>query len=175
MSQQLEVLGAVSSRGEVEGRLSVPGQAMIVERGIARLLILACPCGCADEIVVNLDRRAGPAWRLYGNGQNLSVFPSVWRESGCCSHFIIWRGRIHLFDQYLDGDIADSADNSPALSEAPVRGMLDVNMQDYIQIAERLDAIPWDVLLVCRKLVRSGLAVEGEGDLRGFFKQASHL
>jgi hypothetical protein len=43
---------------------------------------------------VNLDPRAGPAWKLYDREDSLTLFPSVWRESGCEAHFILWRNRL---------------------------------------------------------------------------------
>ena len=42
----------------------------------------------------------------------------------------------------------------------------------YPDIAEMLDVLPWDVLTVCRRLVRMGLAREGKGKERGSFGRA---
>ena len=73
--------GVVSSRGDAAGYLKVPGDAALVERGRPRLLLLACPCGCGEQLPVNLDGRAGPAWRYYKNERTgLTLYPSVWRE-----------------------------------------------------------------------------------------------
>src|SRR6267378_4236509 len=78
--------------------VSAPGDAVLIERGTPRWLLLACPCGCGAELPINLDRRAGKAWRVYKHGTTtLSVYPSVWRDTDCGSHFIIWRGNILLF------------------------------------------------------------------------------
>jgi hypothetical protein len=60
--------------------------------------VLSCPCGCGDEISVNLDPRTGPAWRTYQTARGFTLFPSIWRESGCKSHFIIWEDRILWLD-----------------------------------------------------------------------------
>jgi len=96
----LRLLKVVSTRGEAAGYLKSPGDAVLIERGRPRLLLLACPCGCGEEYPINLDDRAGKAWRIYRNrGKGLTLFPSVWRDTGCGSHFIIWRDRILLFGQ----------------------------------------------------------------------------
>jgi hypothetical protein len=61
------------------------------------------PRGCGEVFPINLDPRAGPAWRLYSDPRRgVSLYPSVWRESGCESHYVIWRNRIYLFGRYED-------------------------------------------------------------------------
>lgn len=69
----------------------------IVERGVPRWAVFQCPCGCGELVAVNLDKRSGPHWRLLRNEDSISLIPSVWRESGCRSHFIIWKNRVWLF------------------------------------------------------------------------------
>jgi hypothetical protein len=134
--------------------------------------MLACPCGCGEEFPVNLDPRAGPAWRLYQDRSNrLSVFPSVWREGGCNSHYIIWRNKIYLFgiDDYGSFSEGLQADEIAAL-ESAVRQRLSRNgLVSFADIADELNVIPWDVLTMCRKLVRDGFAREGIGRQRGQF------
>jgi len=170
-TQRLKLLGTVSSRGEAAGQLRSPGDAVLVERGRPRLLLLACPCGCGEEFPVNLDPRAGPAWRIYGTRSSaLSLFPSVWRESGCESHYIIWRGKILLFgqrdDEFEEEPETDTGAPSgdAVLAQLPYGGLI-----SFSDVAEALDAVPWDVLKVCRRLVRQGLAREGSGKERGSF------
>jgi hypothetical protein len=41
----------------------------------------------------------------------------------------------------------------------------------FSRIAEPLDAVPWDVLRVCRQLVRIGIAQEGKGKQRRSFRR----
>jgi hypothetical protein len=43
-------------------------------------------------------------------------------------------------------------------------------MTSYTEIADHLNAVPWDVLLGCRLLVKRGLVREGEKRLRGHFE-----
>jgi len=41
---------------------------------------MLCPDGCGERIVLNLDPRAGPAWRLYDRKEKTTLYPSVWRR-----------------------------------------------------------------------------------------------
>ncbi len=173
-ASQLRLMGVVSSRGEASAYLKAPGDAVLIERGRPRLLLLSCPCGCGEHFPINLDPRAGPAWRLYRNRKKgLTLFPSVWRESGCCSHYVIWRDKIILFGQY-DEDWDDPSfedgtlpDSELVREQLPVTGLI-----PFSEIADAIDAVPWDVLKVCRRLVRAGIARESRGKERGFFGRA---
>jgi hypothetical protein len=167
---QLHFKGVVSSRGEAGAYLKSLGDAVLVERGRPRLLLLSCPCGCGEHFPINLDPRAGPAWRLYRNSKTgVTLFPSVWRESGCRSHYVIWRDRILLFGQD-DEEWDDSSDDGAMLTPEAVQEQLPISgLMYFSEIAEALDAVPWDVLQVCRRLVRSGVAREGRGKHRGHF------
>jgi len=68
--------------------------AVIVYREVPRAALFHCPCGCGEVLTVNLDPRAGAAWRWKRDGEGLTLLPSVRRTSGCASHFIVWRGRL---------------------------------------------------------------------------------
>lgn len=52
-------------RGKVETRdaagpiLKHSGEFVIVEREKPRLIILRCPCGCGDDLLINVDDRVG--------------------------------------------------------------------------------------------------------------------
>src|SRR5712692_1655241 len=106
---QLRIRGTVSSRSDASEMLTQPGDAVLVERGRPRLLVLMCPDGCGEELVVNVDRQAGKAWRLYRPRDSLTLFPSIWRDTGCQSHFIVSRGRIFLFGVDRERDEQDDA------------------------------------------------------------------
>lgn len=84
----------VSSTSEAPAALSDERTFVIVERGMPRVAMFPCPCGCGDVITLNLDRRVGPAWRLFRHKNEVSLRPSIWREDGCQSHFIVWRNRV---------------------------------------------------------------------------------
>ena len=72
-----------------------PLDVALVERGTVRAAVFQCPCGCGNVLVINLDPAAGPAWRHRVDGEQLTLMPSVWRDSGCDSHFVLWRNEIY--------------------------------------------------------------------------------
>ena len=55
---------------------------------------LLCPCGGEATISLSLIRHDRPSWRaqIHADG-TVTLWPSIWRKSGCCSHFFIRRGR----------------------------------------------------------------------------------
>ncbi len=49
-----------------------------------------CPCGCGEIISINLMPQVAKAWRIYGDPRlGLSLWPSIWLDMGCKSHFIL--------------------------------------------------------------------------------------
>ncbi len=170
---KLTLKATVLSRGAASDYLRKPGDAVIVDRQGPRWLVLMCPCGCGDEFPINLDSRAGPAWRLYINQRTgLSLYPSVWRESECKSHYIIWRNKILLFSRY-DEDFYDTRqkEDSLQLINAVREQLPGEEFVSFYDIAEVLGEIHWDVLMSCRSLVQEGFAREGSNKQRGSFKR----
>lgn len=163
--------GTVARLSDASAHLELPGDTVLVERGRPRLLMISCPCGCGELFPINLDPRAGPAWRLYRDPRRgVSLYPSVWRESGCESHYVIWRNRIYLFARYEDDfDSTADTDELTKLIESVRDRLPTEGLASFYDIAESLDAIPWDVLTVCRRLVRMRVAREGKGKQRGSF------
>ena len=54
-----------------------------------------CPCGCGAPRSVNLMRSLRPFWDLeVDEGDLVSLYPSVWVEGQCASHF--WVVRSHV-------------------------------------------------------------------------------
>jgi Family of unknown function (DUF6527) len=165
--------GTVARLSDASAHLELPGDTVLVERGRPRLLMISCPCGCGELFPINLDPRAGPAWRLYSDPRRgVSLYPSVWRESGCESHYVIWRNRIYLFGTYEDELNSASADELTKLVELVMDRLPTEGLVSFYDIAESLNAIPWDVLTVCRRLVRMRVAREGKGKQRGSFARA---
>lgn len=165
-AQTIDFRGLVQHRHEADEHLCSPGQAVLVRRGVDRSLTLLCPDGCGETLTINLDRRAGPAWRAYLEGPALSLYPSVWRNTGCRSHFIVWRSRIYWCDrdeelQAVDADL-----------EARVMRALMPTARPYAEIAKDLDVVPWAVLSACRRLQRLGKVREGSGQEQGWFRRA---
>lgn len=56
---------------------------------------MICPCGCGESIDLNLLGQIHPSWRVQEHEDGLvSLAPSVWRQKGCRSHFLVQHGRI---------------------------------------------------------------------------------
>lgn len=165
-ANRIAMKGELTHRHLADEVLKLPGDAVLIRRGVLRSIVMACPDGCGEVLSVNLDGRAGKAWRYYDRGGDVSLFPSVWRETGCESHFILWRSRIYWCDwgEELDIPMAEVI--------VQVHDALGAQPEPYTSIAERLDLVPWAVLSACGKLRREGVAVEGKDKLRGHFMRA---
>src|SRR5258708_19925116 len=98
--------------------LNSPGYYARVFRGVPRAIVMKCPDDCGETLTINLDGRTGPAWRIFERAGRLTIYPSVWKDSGCRSHFIVWNDQLLWCD---DQDIA--AWDDPALLSA-VRRLL---------------------------------------------------
>lgn len=55
----------------------------------------ACPCGCREVVRTNLLPEARPCWTWRVSPQGaVTLHPSVWRTTGCRSHFFVQGGCI---------------------------------------------------------------------------------
>ena len=58
-------------------------------------VVMICPCGCGNTLQMSLLSEAKPRWKLIEHKDGtISLFPSVWRKIGCCSHFYLRSGYI---------------------------------------------------------------------------------
>ena len=64
------------------------------ENGNLWHIAFICPCGCGATIALNALVDDSPCWTLIDAADGPSLDPSVWRTTGCRSHFILRRGRI---------------------------------------------------------------------------------
>ena len=71
---------------------------IVVIRGVPRTVVFQCPSGCGDILTVNVDPESGNAWELRTEGNTVSLLPSVWRTTGCRSHFILFKNRVWWCD-----------------------------------------------------------------------------
>ena len=56
---------------------------------------MLCPCGCREVIELNLLPQARPCWEAFRHANGtVSLDPSIWRKTGCRSHFWLRKGRI---------------------------------------------------------------------------------
>lgn len=156
-------LGTAARYSEAMERLKQPGDYVLVVRSTPRGIVMSCPDGCGEHVIINLDRQGGPAWRRYTLGGKLSIYPSVWRDSGCRAHFIIVRDRIY----WCDSDGAGTPAHVEESLVFAVREHLNhVAPLHYEAVAASLGAIPWEVAWACTTLERAGLVSESK---RGYF------
>lgn len=60
-----------------------------------RWILFRCPCGCMDVITLSAQYCHEPHWGLSATNEGLpTLYPSVWRDKGCLSHFWIKGGKI---------------------------------------------------------------------------------
>jgi hypothetical protein len=57
--------------------------------------LFLCPCGCRSVVTLSLQTVHWPHWRLSKTPAGRpTLYPSVWRDKGCLSHFWIRDGRV---------------------------------------------------------------------------------
>jgi hypothetical protein len=168
-AREIRLRAEVQHRHDGEALLRTPGDAVVVSRGQPRSLLIACPDGCGETLAVNRDPRAGPAWRMYGSDKAVSLSPSVWRQGGCESHFIVWRGRIIWCGRFEDENQEPAYD---AALETQVLAAMDLSrFRSLHELTDQLNEIPWDVSRCARNLVARGLAESGTGAQRDTFRK----
>jgi hypothetical protein len=168
--RRAHVKGIVPSHHEAMALVSAPGDVAIVQRTTLRSVVMRCPDGCGEVITINLDPRTDKAWRLYKSKRGLTLFPSVWRDTGCQSHFVLWNDVISWVDAYEEADEQD-IEETRQLGER-VWALLKPNaFTDFVQIADSLGEIPWAVLEACRRLVSEKRAAAGVGAMKSSFKR----
>jgi Family of unknown function (DUF6527) len=168
-SSQVHLRARVQSRSEAASFLSRAGDMVLVDRRRRRWLLLQCPDGCGEIISLNLDPQSGPAWRCYELQEKITVYPSIWRKSGCRSHFIIWDNKVFGIDETnwpgfstdLNSEIESKVPGILADSAAPVH---------YSRLADLLGVLPWTMLTICRGLQQRGLIAEMKGTESGTFQ-----
>lgn len=68
---------------------------LMVDHGEQWSLGLNCPCGCGEVIELLLIEEADQSWSLHIDGIGRPTLqPSVWKSSGCRSHFWVVSGQI---------------------------------------------------------------------------------
>jgi len=163
--------GIVASHTAALALIDEPGDVAIVKRGALRSVVMRCPDACGEVITLNLDPRTDKAWRIYRSPRGVTIFPSVWRDTGCQSHFIIWNDVISWTNAF-DED-ARWSDNETELEERVWRALRPDAYSEFVQIADALDEIPWAVLDACRRLVKEGRAKAGLGSMKSSFRRTA--
>jgi hypothetical protein len=168
-ARKIHLLGTAEYRDQAETMLRSPGDAALVERGVLRSLVMRCPDGCGETLVVNLDPRAGKAWRLDRRRGTTTLYPSVWRDGGCESHFIVWRDVILWCDRFEDGNSEPGYD--PGIEPLVLNALSFSRHIDAATIALQLNLIIWDAAKALRRLAARGEAREGTGPFRGAYRR----
>jgi hypothetical protein len=162
-SQSVRRRGTFEDLGSALESLVESGDAAVVARGRPRWLVLRCPDGCGENIPINLDDRAGPAWRAYED-RGLTVYPSIWRETGCESHFVIWRNRIWWGLDWDEEPVSADVEQKILARLANENSAL-----DPFAIATDIGEEPWVTSLACQRMYRRHLlAREGKHGRFGF-------
>ena len=93
--RQYTDVAEVSSQAETREAVGdIAARIVIIKRGRPRTVLFRCPCGCGEIVVINVDPRTGKAWRLRRSMDGVTLLPSVWRTTGCRSHFVLWENRV---------------------------------------------------------------------------------
>ncbi len=161
----------IENRSNSKDLLFKAGDFVIVKRGIPRLLILRCPCGCGDDLLINLDKRSGKAWRLYSRFESFSLFPSYWRDTACGSHFIIWENRIYWC--YRTNELDEGWRVNERIENKVLEVLKENEYRHYIELADECGLIPWECLQACKQLSRKGLCISKNGVSKEQFKKST--
>lgn len=70
------------------------GQLYVVgDDGFAWCAALLCPCGCGETLQMSLLSEGRPRWKFEEHNDGTpTLHPSVWRQVGCRSHFVLRKG-----------------------------------------------------------------------------------
>ena len=67
----------------------------VVYKSTPRWSMFCCPCGCGEVISLPLETHHKPHWQVsQSSAGRPQLYPSVWRNKGCLSHFWIDDGRV---------------------------------------------------------------------------------
>ena len=97
---QDKVRGFTGTRYRVATGSDVPDAAtpntlhLVGDNGDYWQAIMRCPCGCGTDIHLPMSSTSRPRWSFSGTTTKPTLTPSVWRKSGCRSHFILRNGLV---------------------------------------------------------------------------------
>lgn len=71
---------------------------LVKPAGKPKLLRFYCPCGCGETITINVMEGLENAWEIiFAPKRGISLWPSVWLDAGCKSHFILRNNTARMF------------------------------------------------------------------------------
>lgn len=84
----------VDAADEIPEHLPRSTAVLVGTRRRPKWLAFDCPCGRGHRVMLNLDARRKPRWRVLRD-QELAIWPSIdWRDAGVRCHFVIDCGRV---------------------------------------------------------------------------------
>jgi hypothetical protein len=93
-TQRWRIVVQVEEADLIPDRLPRRGAALAGPRDAPKWLAFDCPCGTGHRLLINLDNRRRPAWRLVRT-RPLTIRPSIdITQDGTRCHFIITDGKI---------------------------------------------------------------------------------
>lgn len=68
----------------------------VIYQGKPLWALFQCPCGCGKVISLSLQKVHTPNWKVKKSKSGRpTLYPSVWQNQGCCSHFWIKDGMVY--------------------------------------------------------------------------------
>ena len=91
---------------------------LVGENGHFSCVGMMCPCGCGEVIQLNLVAGTRPVWAVERDSDTgaVTLRPSIWRTSGCRSHFLVRGGRVQWVSRTTNPDYAVRREKAPFLS-----------------------------------------------------------
>lgn len=80
----------VADQASAINRLTEDTIILVMPGDLPKSLKMFCPCGCKEVLNINLMKSVAKAWQVTVDLQKgFSLWPSVWRDTGCKSHFVL--------------------------------------------------------------------------------------
>jgi hypothetical protein len=74
---------------------------VVGDKGHKWVAAFICPCGCGQLIQLNLLKDGDVSWRTsIHKDSSITIRPSIWRITGCRSHFTITRGDLRWVNDW---------------------------------------------------------------------------
>lgn len=83
---------------------------IVGENGHYWCIAMLCPCGCHQIIQLNLLPYVKPRWSFHERNSIITIHPSIWRNSGCRSHFYVHNGRVIWCRESVNLPVANPPD-----------------------------------------------------------------
>jgi hypothetical protein len=89
--QKINLVEKPPRNGEVQKNMLY----LVAPNNRHKWVLFQCPCGCQSVITLSLQGAHNPHWTLAKSRADRPILsPSVWRDTGCLSHFLVNDGRI---------------------------------------------------------------------------------